>query len=62
VTPGTFVNFRIAGSALVFLPFLAIGAGLSQRAHHHVKGSVLRAFVIVLAIVSGTLIIIRTFK
>lgn len=56
------IHFRIVGSALAFLPFLAIGAGLSQRTHHHVKGGVLRTFVIVFAILSGTLIIIRTFR
>lgn len=54
------IHFRLIGSALAFSPFLVIGACLSQLAHNHVNGRLLRTFVIVFAVVSGTLIIIRS--
>lgn len=54
------VSARQVGSAVVLVPFLAVGAYLSQHAHRQVKGSLLRTFVIVFAMVSGALIIIRS--
>ena len=54
------INSRLVASTLLFFPFLAIGAGSSQLAHRHVKGSLLRTFVIVFAVASGTLIIVKS--
>ena len=54
------INSRLVASTLFFFPFLAIGAGSSQLAHRHVKGSLLRTFVIVFAVASGTLIIVKS--
>lgn len=54
------INSRLVASTLFFFPFLAIGACSSQLAHRHVKGSLLRTFVIVFAVASGTLIIVKS--
>ena len=53
------VDSRLAGAVLALVPFLAAGAYLSRHAHHRVDGGLLRTFVIVFAVLSGMLIVIR---
>jgi uncharacterized membrane protein YfcA len=55
------VHARLVGAVLALVPFLAAGAYLSEHAHHHVQGALLRTFVIVFAVISGTLIIIKAY-
>jgi uncharacterized membrane protein YfcA len=46
-------------AALLLLPPLVVGAILSRYVHHRVDGRVLRGFVLVFAIVSGTVLLFR---
>lgn len=56
------VSASQVGSAVVLVPFLAVGACLSRHAHHRFEGNLLRTSVIVFAMVSGTLIIFKSFN
>ena len=48
-------------AAAELLPALAIGAMLSHVIHHHVNPRFLRAFVLVFALVSGGVLLVRAF-
>ena len=50
-------HFRMA---LMLVPALAIGAGLSRLVHDRVGGRPLRLFVLLFAIVSGTVLLTRS--
>jgi uncharacterized membrane protein YfcA len=55
------VKFSLIESVCLLLPFLAVGAYSSQHAHHHFKASLVRTWVIVFAVVSGTLVLLRSW-
>jgi len=46
-------------AALLLLPALAVGAVLSRRVHHRVDGRGLRASVLLFAIASGAVLLVR---
>jgi uncharacterized membrane protein YfcA len=46
-------------AALLLVPPLVLGAMLSRHVHHRLDGRVLRAFVLVFAIVSGAVLLLR---
>jgi uncharacterized membrane protein YfcA len=49
-------HFRVA---FLLIPGLALGAVLSRIVHHRLNGRLLRAFVLIFAVVSGTVVLLR---
>ena len=53
------VELKMAGAALALVPFLAVGAHVSRRAHGRFDGRLVRTLVIAFALASGTLILLK---